>query len=65
MSCLFYHTFSIEIRREFPLKQLLEFAQLPRVTFYYYLKEMNGKDQYEAEKAEIITIYHKNSDCVL
>ncbi len=49
-----------ELRREFPLKQLLEFAQLPRATFYYYLKKMNHKDKYEAEKAEIVAIYHEN-----
>ncbi len=49
-----------ELRREFPLKQLLEFAQLPRATFYYHLKKMNHKDKYEAEKAEIVAIYHEN-----
>lgn len=49
-----------DLRREFPIRQLLEIAQLPRATFYYHLKRMNRKDKYESEKAEIAAIYHEN-----
>ena len=49
-----------KLRREFPLAVLLEIAQLPRATFYYYLKRQNKPDKYEAAKSEIIVIYHEN-----
>lgn len=39
---------------------LLEFAQMPRSTYYYYLKKMNNKDKYEEVKKEITSIYHEN-----
>ena len=39
---------------------LLSIAQLPRATFYYHLKQMNGPDKYEMEQAEITAIYHEN-----
>lgn len=39
---------------------LLEFAGMPRSTYYYYLKKMNSKDKYEEVKKEITSIYHEN-----
>ena len=42
------------------MKILLSIAQLPRATFYYHLKRMNGYDKYEEAKAEITAIYHEN-----
>lgn len=48
------------LRQKHPLALLLEIAQLPRATFYYHLKRMNGTDKYEAAKAEIAAIYHEN-----
>lgn len=48
------------MRREFPVRQLLEIAQLPRATFYYHLKRMNCGDKYADEKTEITAIYHEN-----
>ena len=42
------------------MKILLSIAQLPRATFYYHLKRMNGYDKYEEAKAEITAIYYEN-----
>ena len=49
-----------ELRREYPLAMLLEIAQLPRATFYYYLKRSKNPDKYESAKEEITAIYHEN-----
>ena len=49
-----------KLRQRHSLDILLSIAQLPRATFYYYLKRMNSGDKYEAAKAEIIAIYHEN-----
>lgn len=39
---------------------LLEIAQLPRSTFYYYAKKQTKEDKYALAKAEIAAIYHEN-----
>ena len=49
-----------ELRQKHKLEILLSIAQLPRATFYYHLKQMNGPDKYEMEQAEITAIYHEN-----
>ena len=49
-----------KLRQRHDLKLLLSIAQLPRATFYYHLKRMNGCDKYEDAKAEIMAIYHEN-----
>ena len=49
-----------ELRPKHKLEILLSVAQLPRATFYYHLKQMKQPDKYEAEKAEINTIFHEN-----
>lgn len=39
---------------------LLQFARIPRSTFYYYLKQMNKPDKYEKVKDVIKEIYQAN-----
>ena len=50
----------LELRREFKIGVLLEIAELPRSTFYYYHKRQSCVDKYADTKAEITTIYHEN-----
>ena len=49
-----------KLRLKYPLFLLLEIAQLPRATFYYYLKRMQCADKYAEAKEEIAAIYHEN-----
>ena len=49
-----------ELRQEFKLDMLLEIAQLPRSTFYYYSKRQSKEDKYAYAKSEISAIYHEN-----
>ncbi len=49
-----------KLRENHSLSLLLSIAQLPRATFYYYLRRMKQPDKYEAAKAEITAIYHEN-----
>jgi len=49
-----------ELRREFKLNDLLEFAQLPKSTFYYHLQRMNSPDKHAQTKAQIAEIYHNH-----
>jgi len=42
------------------LKALLEYTQIPRSTFYYYLKNINKPDKYKEIKAKIGKTYHEN-----
>lgn len=35
-----------ELRHEFKLSLLLEIAELPRSTYYYYIKHMKDEDKY-------------------
>jgi transposase InsO family protein len=39
---------------------LLEFARMPRSSFYYYMKQMKRPDKYEQAKSVIQEIYHVN-----
>jgi transposase InsO family protein len=39
---------------------LLELAELPRSTFYYYVKKSKQPDKYKDVKSEISLIYHEN-----
>lgn len=39
---------------------MLELANIPRSTFYYYLKKQTKPDKYRIEKEEITAIYHEN-----
>ena len=49
-----------ELRQEFKLDMLLEIAQLPRSTFYYYSGRQSKEDKYAYAKSEISAIYHEN-----
>lgn len=49
-----------ELRREFKLSLLLEIAELPRSTYYYYIKHMNDEDKYSEIKKQITDIFHEN-----
>ena len=42
------------------MKALLEFAEVARSTFYYYLNRMKQPDKYKEIKEEITAIYHEN-----
>jgi transposase InsO family protein len=42
------------------LAALLELAELPRSTFYYYVKKARKPDKYKNVKTEISLIYHEN-----
>lgn len=39
---------------------MLELAEMPRSTYYYYIKQMKKPDKYISIKEEIHTIYHEN-----
>ena len=45
---------------EFPLRILLEIAQLPRAPFYYHLKRQSQPDKYADAKTAIETVYHED-----
>jgi transposase InsO family protein len=47
----------LELRREFPLADLLHAAQLPRSTFYYQAKALAMPDRHEEVKAKIQAVY--------
>lgn len=47
----------LELRREFPLADLLHAAQLPRSTFYYQAKVLAMPDRHDELKAKIRAIY--------
>ena len=49
-----------ELRQEHDLATLLEIAQLPRATYYYYRKKERSTDKYVQAKAEIQSIFHEN-----
>ena len=47
----------LELRREFPLADLLQAAQLPRSTFYYQAKALAMPDRHDELKARIRAVY--------
>ena len=49
-----------ELRHEFKLSLLIEIAELPRSTYYYYIKHMKDEDKYSEIKEQITDIFHKN-----
>ncbi len=49
-----------ELRQEFKLKALLQYAEVSRSVFYYQLQAMKKEDKYKDVKEEIKAIYHKN-----
>ena len=49
-----------ELRQKYKLTALLRLAEMPRSTYYYYIKQIEKPDKYRAVKEEITTIYHEN-----
>ena len=49
-----------ELRRKYPLKELLKLAKIARSTFYYHLNKSKLPDKYAKIKDEIYNIYHAN-----
>ena len=49
-----------ELRRKYPLEDLLQFLSVPRSTYYYYLKRSKKEDKYFVEKQEIKAIFETN-----
>ena len=49
-----------ELRHEFKLSLLLDIAELPRSTYYYYVKHRNDEDKYSEIKKQITDIFHEN-----
>lgn len=49
-----------ELRRNYDLTALLEFAVIPKSTYYYHCKKAQSKDKYKWEKAKITAIYKNN-----
>ena len=49
-----------ELRHEFKLSLLLEIAELPRSTYYYYIKHMKDEDKYNEIRKQITDIFHEN-----
>lgn len=50
-----------ELRHEFKLSLLLEIAELPRSTYYYYIKHMKDEDKYSEIRKQITDIFHENT----
>lgn len=50
----------MELRHRYNLRQLLEFLQLPRSTFYYHLQLQTLEDKHKALKEEIQSIFLEN-----
>ncbi len=46
----------MELRKRYPLKELLKLAKLPRSTYYYYISKVDT-DKYSQVKQEIIDIF--------
>lgn len=49
-----------ELRHEFKLSLLLEVAELPRSTYYYYIKHMKDEDKDSEIRKQITDIFHEN-----
>lgn len=49
-----------ELRRKYSLKALLKLAEIPRSTFYYYLKKFKKEDKYKNLKEDIKSIFDEN-----
>lgn len=49
-----------ELRQKYKLAALLKLAEMPRSTYYYYVKQSKKSDKYKVIKEEITAIYHEN-----
>ena len=50
----------MELRQKYRLTALLKLAEMPRSSYYYYVKQMKKPDKYAVVKEEIQAIYHEN-----
>ena len=41
-----------ELRRKYPINDLLKFSKLPRSAYYYYLKQSKKEDKYEITQSK-------------
>ena len=49
-----------ELRRQYKVVDLVQIAGIARSTYYYWIKELEKPDKYEAIKEKITAIYHEN-----
>lgn len=49
-----------ELRQKYKLAALLHLVEMPRSTYYYYVKKDKVPDKYEKIKGEISNIFHEN-----
>ncbi|MGD6932565.1 IS3 family transposase, partial [Bacillus thuringiensis] len=52
-----------ELRHEFPIKELLQLANIPRSTYYYWMKHFNRPDPNAEVKELIQAIYNEHDGC--
>ncbi|PFA50724.1 IS3 family transposase, partial [Bacillus cereus] len=52
-----------ELRHEFPIKELLQLANIPRSTYYYWMKRFNRPDPNAEVKERIQAIYNEHDGC--
>ncbi|HFO0449283.1 TPA: IS3-like element ISBth10 family transposase [Bacillus paranthracis] len=52
-----------ELRHEFPIKELLQLANIPRSTYYYWMKRFNRPDPNAEVKELIQAIYNEHDGC--
>jgi putative transposase len=52
-----------ELRQQYPLAGLLEFAQLARSTFYYQLKALQTDDKHQQLKDTIRSVFARHKGC--
>ena len=50
----------MELRLKYRLTALLKLAEMPRSSYYYYVKQIKKPDKYAVVKEEIQAIYHEN-----
>ncbi len=49
-----------ELRLEFPITSLIQLAQIPRSTYYYWVSTLGRRDKDADLKARITAIYHEH-----
>jgi len=49
-----------ELRHKYKLSELLQLAEIPRSTYYYYVSQSRKPDKYQDIKEEINAVYHEN-----
>ncbi|PFJ53304.1 hypothetical protein COJ02_21155 [Bacillus thuringiensis] len=52
-----------ELRKAFPVKELLKLPELPRSTYYYWIWNSNRPDKDKGLKVLIQNIYDEHQEC--